>query len=504
MGKVYIVGAGPGDEGLLTIKAKEMLSIADVVLYDNLLNPRILRYCKEDAEKIYVGKQAGKHSFPQEAINQKLVDYSKEGKVVVRLKGGDPLIFGRGSEEALFLTEAGIDYEIIPGITSASGASAYSGIPLTHRNIVTQCIFVTAHEAPNKENSQVQWDLLAKLKNTTIVIYMGARLINKIAEILIENGMSEDTPIAIIHNGTLPEQTTIISNLEKVRSFSADDVKPPVISIIGDTVSLHNKLCWFERKKLFSKRIVITRAEDQADKLYKLLNDEGAWVLLLSSIKAEFSSPKVQLSETLKNKYDWIIFSSANGVRYFFKELFDEGLDSRALFGSKIAVIGSATAEHLGYYGITADFVPSQFTSKSLIEELLAKLDLSNERILRVKGDFENDFIVDYLVKAGACVDACEVYKIKQGEPNIEIINDIIQNGADAFIFTSSSTVVNFFNIMGESALNLLKNATVISIGPITTNKLLEYGITKVYTAAEQSIKGIFEIILGIYSGSAI
>ncbi len=504
MSKVYIVGAGPGDESLITIKARELLSKADIVLYDNLLNPRILSYCKDNAEKIYVGKVAGKHTFPQDEINQMLVKFSKQGKVVIRLKGGDPLIFGRGSEEALYLKESGIDFEIVPGITSASGASAYSGIPLTHRNLVTQSIFVTAHEAPEKDNTQVQWELLAKMKNATIVIYMGAKMLKKIAENLIKNGMDENTPIAIIQNATLPQQKTIASNLKSVLLFSDDYVEPPVISIIGDTAKLHNDLSWFEKKILFGKRIVITRAQDQSNKLYNLLANEGAWVLLLSSIKTEFSAPSALLADLLKNRYDWIIFSSANGVRYFFKELFAEGLDSRSLYGKKIAVIGSATAETLWQYGITADLIPSQYIGKSLIEELSNQILLSNSKILRVKGDFENDYIADSLIQFGADVDLYEVYKIKQGKPDKEVINDIIENGANAVVFTSSSTVVNFFKIIGSNALSVLKEANVISIGPMTTNKLIEYGITHTYTAKEQTVKGIFEKIMEIYSKSAI
>ncbi len=496
-GKVFIVGAGPGDEGLLTIKAKEIMQVADIILYDILSNKDLLSYCKDNAEKIFVGKQAGMHTYPQEEINQMLIEYSMQGKIVVRLKGGDPLIFGRGSEEALQLVNSEVDFEIIPGVTAGSGASTYAGIPLTHRDLVTQCVFVTAHESPDKENSQVPWDLLAKMPNTTLVIYMGAKNIGQIADILINNGMLANTPVAIIRNGTLPQQKTYITVVSEMQNKASEhNIQSPVIILIGPTVGLREYINWFEKKKLFGKRIAITRAVEQSSKLRKMLSDEGAIVLQLSTIKTELTEPAKKLSELLENKFDWIIFSSENGVRYFFRQLFREGLDGRALAGSRIAVIGQATADKLKSYSIMADYIPEKYTSENLIYGLKTIVDLSGKKILRVKGDFEKDFIYESLIENGAKLEICEVYKTLQGNPESDVIKDISNNGADAVIFTSSSTVINFFNMIGKEAIKILNSSKVISIGPITTKTLEKYSVQKIYTAKVQTVEGIIDLLL--------
>jgi uroporphyrinogen III methyltransferase / synthase len=494
--KVYIIGAGPGDCGLITVKGMEKLKIADVILFDKLANPGLLDYAKPNAEIIFVGKEAGLHHVSQDDTIKLLIKKAEEGKIVARLKGGDPFIFGRGSEEAQALKESDIDYEIIPGITAAIGASAYSGIPLTHRNLVTQCVFITAHESQDKDDSQVDWLQLARLKNTTLVLYMGASTLPKTVKELIKGGMNPEKPAAIIENATLAQQRIIIDSLINMpERIIQDNIKPPVIVIIGDTVLFHKDLDWLSSKPLFGKRIVTTRAKDQFQSLFNLLKDEGAIPIPFHTIRTEVIKPDNSLDELFKqNKFDWLIFSSENGVKYFFNNLRKENLDARILNSAKIAVIGSGTARILESFGLIADFIPKKFTSESLTEELPLYYNLKNAKILRIKGDFNNDPLSEGIIKCGATVDTLNVYKIIKETPDEKIINDLTDNPPDAFTFTSSSTVNFFFEILGnESAKTLLNKSKVVSIGPVTTNTLISFGVINIITAEEHTIKGIMD-----------
>lgn len=501
-GKVYLVGAGPGDPDLITIRGMELLKNADVVLYDRLANDSLLKFCSENTELIFVGKEANRHPIPQEEIIKILIEKAKSNNKIIRLKGGDPFIFGRGSEEALALFEKGIEFEVIPGITAGIGASAYSGTPLTHRNIVTQCLFITAHESPEKNESQIQWELLAKLKNTTLVIYMGASTLPQTVEKLLSYGMDSETPSIIVQNATLPSQRHYISKLHLIPDLlKRENIKPPIITIIGETAVFSENLNWFSSKALFGKKIVCTRAEDQSASLTKKLEQNGAFVINFSVIKTKIYKPPQKLTDILSKNYDWVIFSSENGVRYFFNLLFNEKADARVLGKSKVACIGKETAAKIKDYGVIADFVPSAFTSSVFIDEFLKSFELINKKILRVKGDFQKDYILDSLIEKGFYIDPLQVYSIIKSQPDDKIINNLLNNGADAFLFTSSSTVTNFFDIFGHNqALNLLNKSKVFAIGPVTKATLKDFKVKDIIMSATHSIEGLSNTLIQHFS----
>ncbi|MBI5323884.1 MAG: uroporphyrinogen-III C-methyltransferase [Ignavibacteriae bacterium] len=501
-GIVYLVGAGPGDAGLITVKGLNYLKQADVILYDNLSNTFLLSECKADCKKIFVGKKAGLHHVKQDKTIELLIKFAKQGNKIVRLKGGDPLIFGRGSEEAIALKKARIDYEIIPGVTAASGASAYSGIPLTHRNLVTQCVFVTAHEQSDKDSPQVDWKILGKMKNTTLVIYMGVSQIKYVAEKLIKAGMLIDTPAAVIENGTLNSQRTFVTTIKELpKTVESNKVKAPAIFIIGPAVNYNKQLNWFEKKPLNGKRIVCTRAEDQSQSLFNLLNEKGAVVVPFSTIRTEQSNPNLKINSLiLKNKFDWLVFSSENGVHYFFELMKRERLDSRFLYGIKIAAIGSGTGTKLKEYGIVPDFIPKEFTSESLVNELSKKDNLKGKRILRIKGNFMNDPLTEGLTNCGATVTTYEVYKIFPAKPDKQTITELISKKIDAVLFTSMSTVKNFYEILGnKKSKEILNNTLALTIGPVTAGELERRGIEKVHISEDHTIDGIVEELMRIF-----
>lgn len=500
--KVYIIGAGPGDPSLITLKALDRIQFADVILYDRLVNPMILNYNLNNALKINVGKKPDDSSISQQEIIDLIIYYAKQNKIVVRLKGGDPLIFGRGSEEALALENESISYEIISGISAAIGASSYNGIPLTHRNIASQCIFVTAHESDEKLKKQVDWNLIANLRNTTIVIYMGCANLYPIIKKLLLFGLDPDTPAAVVCNATLPYQKTIFSTVAKlVDEVDKSSITNPMITIIGYTINIANELKSIRNKPLFGKRIVTTRAYDQSSYLFEVLNNERAWILPFYTFRTE----KIEIKEDLKllfkkNTFDWIIFTSENGVRYFYDNLYKQKLDSRVFCNTKIAAIGSTTASILKQNGIIPNFIPSHFTSKALFNELFEFENLSKKSILRIMGDYENDYLINTLKTHKADITKLTVYKQIKEHTSTELINNIKSDGADAYLFTSSSTVKLFYEIMGQfSADKLLKDSKVIAIGPVTNEELNKHNIHNVYTAQKHTINGVIEILKRLF-----
>ena len=500
-GIVYLVGAGPGDAGLITVKGMNKLREADVVLYDNLANSRLLSECPAHCEIIFAGKESGHHYVEQNIITELLIRYARKGKKVVRLKGGDPLIFGRGSEEAKALYEAGIEFEIIPGVTAATGVSAYSGIPLTHRNKVVQTVFVTAHEKLNKRSPQVDWQSLGKLKNTTIVIYMGVSQIQNVVNELINAGMKRNTPAAVVEKGTLSEQRTFSTTIAKLPQIvKSNNIRPPSIFIIGDTVNSNKSLNWFESKPLFGKRIVCTRAEEQAQSLINALVEKGAIPIPFSTIKTELSKPKVRIKSLISsNKFDWLIFSSENGVKFFFDLLSKENADSRILNRTKIAVVGTSTGIKLKDYGLIPDFIPNKFTAESLLKEITKKYNLNSKNILRVKGDFRDDTLSDGLIKSGAKVTALEVYKTIKVKPLKAALDELMNSHNNAYLFTSKSTVKNFFEILNEEkSLELLNNSKTLAIGPVTADELKGRGVKKVRISKIHTIDGMVEELVRI------
>lgn len=500
-GKVYIVGAGPGDPNLITLRALSVLRKGDVVLYDRLISPVLLSYCRADSQKIFVGKQPTHHSFTQDEINRMLVEYARQGKTVVRLKGGDPFIFGRGSEEALALVENNIPFEVIPGVTSALGASAYSGIPLTHRNLVTQVVFVTANEDPTKPTSQVDWKLLSELKNATIVVYMGASTLPSLVENLIKNGCSVDTPAAIIMNSTLPTQKCVRGELKDLPSLvEKHSLSSPLLTIIGPTAGISNNLDWFRQKPLFGKRFVTTRSVEQSISLHEKLYEEGAEPIPFPVFDISPITPTPSISNLLSNKFDWIIFTSENGVRHFFELLFKEGKDIRAFGNVKVGAIGKSSANTLRNYGVVADFVPSSFTSRTFIVEFSAKYELAKLSILRVKGNFADDPISENLSKQCKQLTTFEVYKINKIKKTPEEISEIIGSKPDGIIFTASTAVNYFFDVLGtDTASSFLATTKVFAIGPMTERVLRTYGIENAYVAREHTVDGIIELLKYVF-----
>jgi len=496
---VSLIGAGPGDPGLITVKAVDRLKTADVVLYDRLANDELLRYCKPEAELYFVGKEAGIHHVKQEDTISMMIDFAKQGKEVARLKGGDPLIFGRGSEEAIALKEAGLEFEFIPGITAGIGASAYAGIPVTHRNLVTKCVFITAHEDPTKAESQNDWKEIARLTNTTIVIYMGVGNAPEVSKLLIEFGMDSNMPVAIIENGTHTNQRTIVTVLSDVENaISENKINPPALFVISPSVSVKKQIDWFETKPLFGKRIASTRATDQMHSMSSKLEALGAEVIPFSVISTELSIPKDSIKSILEaEKYDWLLFTSENGVRYFFELLENENLDSRVLGCIKIAVIGKGTSARLKEYKLNADFIPINYTSKAMVEELPKSEEVKDKRFLRVKGDFTQDFLTDGLRELGAKVNTVEVYRIRKDKPAENIIGELSDVGCDAVTFTSQSTVNHFIDIFGiDKAKSILKKAVPVAIGPVTAEALTNHGISNYIMAETHTIDGVINCIL--------
>jgi len=402
-GTVYLVGAGPGDPDLITVKAVECLKQADVVIYDFLAAPKLLKYAREDAEVIYVGKKGGDHTLPQDKINELIAEKAKEGHMVVRLKGGDPFIFGRGGEEAEILAQAGIPFEIVPGVTSAIAAPAYAGIPLTHRRYNTSVAFITGHEDPTKEESTIDWSKLATGVGT-LVFLMGVKNLPSITENLIAAGRDPKTPVALVRWGTTPRQVTLTGTLETiVADVKAAGLKPPSIIIVGEVIELRETLNWFEKRPLLGKTVVVTRARAQASDLVDKLSDLGAECLECPTIKVVPPDDWGHLDAAIDNleTYDWLIFTSVNGVSYFFERLYEKGLDVRAVKDVRTAAIGPATAKRLGDFGLKSDIIPKTYQAESVVEAF-EKEDMEEKRVLLPRAKEARPILPVELVKLGA------------------------------------------------------------------------------------------------------
>ena len=501
-GKVYLVGAGPGDCGLLTVKGLEKLKIADVVVYDRLINNELLSFCKEECEKIFVGKESGYHPIKQEKITEILLNKSKAGNIVVRLKGGNPFVFGRGSEEAIALKKAGIDFEIIPGITSGLAAPIYSGIPITQRGLITQCVFVTAHECPDKPGTQVDWEKLAKLKNTSLVIYMGASRIEAISQKLIEYGMNPGTPAAVVENGTLPNQRTITARLDHItEEFKKENFHAPAIIMISPAISLRDEISWFEKKRLLNKRIVISGEKDQQDELYHHLSDLGAEVLKLSLIKKKIKNPDINLPELfLKNNFEWVCFTGESEVKSFFELLKEKKSDARIFGNKKIASIGSGTAKTLESFGLTPDYTRDELSSALSTDSFKNKYKMNGHDLLWIKNFNGQALVPDEFRGMGKKVRAVEVCEYQPDNPEPGIVDEIKNNGADVFIFTNKSAIENFFNVLGyEKTKEILNNKKVIATDPVSAEALTGKGIVNVIVSSKQSAQSICEAVYDLF-----
>jgi uroporphyrinogen III methyltransferase/synthase len=500
--KVYLVGAGPGDPGLITVKGIECIQNADVIIHDYLAAPALLKHARKSAELIYVGKKGGNHTLSQDEINALIVEKAKSGGTVTRLKGGDPYIFGRGAEEAEVLFKAGISFEIVPGVTSAIAAAAYAGIPLTHRKLASTLAFVTGHEDPDKEETGINWSSLATGIGT-LVFFMGVKNLLNITKSLIDHGKSPDTPIALIRWGTTPAQKTVSGTLDTiVEKARVAGLKAPAIIVVGEVVNLRQTLKWFEDRPLLGKRIVVTRARQQASDLVRLLSDQGAECLEYPTIKIMPPKDPEVLKQAVENlsAYDWIVFTSVNGVIYFFEQLFDAGKDVRALGRMQTAAIGPATAERLLEFGLTSDIVPETYRAESVVEAF-EKVKLKGTKILLPRAREARPILPKELTKMGATVDEIPAYEtLKAVENTADLVQKLKDNQIDLITFTSSSTVKNFKALLPvENFTELIQGVTIASIGPITSDTAAELGFDVHITAESYTIPGLVEAILQNY-----
>ncbi len=499
-GKVYLVGAGPGDPGLITVKGLECIQNAEVIIYDYLASPALLKYAPKNVELIYVGKKGGDHTLPQDGINALIAEKAGQGKIVTRLKGGDPFIFGRGGEEAEILVNAGIPFEIVPGVTSAIAAPAYAGIPLTHREFTSTVAFVTGHEDPTKDESSIDWASLAKGIGT-IVFLMGVKNLPNIVRHLTENGMNPETPVALVRWGTTSEQVTLTGTLENIAErVKAAGLKAPAIIVVGEVVKLRDTLKWFENRPLMGKRIVVTRAREQASDLLKQLSDLGADCLECPTIKVMPPEDWTRMDAAIDrlSDYDWIVFTSVNGVKFFFNRLFEKGKDVRALHKMHTASIGPATAKKLLEFGLNSDIVPETFQAES-VAEAFKNESIKGKKILLPRAEEARPVLPVELAKMGATVDEVTAYCTKQDSENAEmLVSGLAEKSIHIVTFTSSSTVKNFRKLLpaGDAEFKqLMQGVTVASIGPITSDTAKELGFDVHITAESFTIPGLCKAI---------
>lgn len=509
IGKVYLVGAGPGDPGLITLRGKYLLGKADVVVYDYLANVKLLQHVPEQAEKIYAGKKGGvKHTHTQEEINQMLVDHARMGKIVVRLKGGDPFIFGRGGEEIERLSQEGIAFEVVPGVTSATAAATYAGIPITHRGYTASVVFLTGHEDPTKPDSNVDWEKLATGAGT-IVVYMGIKNMPVIVDNLIRHGRDPKTPVAVVRWASTPKQKSVVGTLDTIcEVVNEAGIRPPSLIIIGDVVKLRDTIDWFEKRPLFGKRIIVTRTREQASELVAGLEENGADCLEYSTINIEPVESYDILDDELERlgEYHWILFTSINGARFFFKRLYDRGMDARDLKGPSIAVVGKATADVLLEYGIKADLMPETFTGEGLAQTLLDK-GVEGRNVLIPRAVKAREILPETLRGAGAQVVVAPIYmNVPPRGRKEELRAEFEGNDVDMVTFTSSSTVRNFLTMIDaenqEDLLELMKNVKIAAIGPITAKTVIDSGLVVDVQPDEYTIPGMIQAIVNYYSSN--
>jgi uroporphyrinogen III methyltransferase/synthase len=498
-GKVFLVGAGPGDPGLVTVRGKQLIDSADAVVYDALANMALLPPRARETghpELFYVGKRAAaKDSVSQEEINALLIRLAREGKRVVRLKGGDPFVFGRGGEEAQSLNDATVAFEVVPGITAGIAAPAYAGIPVTHRGLSTSVTFVTGHEDPGKHSTQTNWSALAK-SGGTIVLYMGVKTLPAIADALIAGGMPGEIPAAAIQWGTHAKQRTVVATLETIAARAEEErMSVPVITIIGWSVVLRDELGWFERRPLFGRRVVVTRASQQAHALSDKLRELGADVLEMPATQiARLDLAPLRASFDRLAEIDWLFFTSQNAVAIFWEQLLGGGRDARALAGVKVGAIGPATAGALLEHGIAVDLVPSRFVAESLLEVLQTRTDVAGSHALFVTAEGARDVLPEGLRELGASVEIIEAYRsIPDGEGAERLAKQIESDRVDIVTFTSGSAVRGYIDAVGEDVAVKVPGA---SIGPQTSDAMREAGIEVRYEAREATIDGLVAAIV--------
>jgi uroporphyrinogen III methyltransferase / synthase len=497
LGKVYLVGAGPGDPGLITVRGRQLIDDADAIVYDAGANRDLLPPDAVDTgspELYFVGKRGDKKSLSQEDINDLLVKLAREGKRVVRLRGGDPLLFGRGGEEAQALNDSSIEFEIVPGITAGIAAPAYAGIPVTHRGIASSVTFVSGHEQPGRLATQTNWTALAEAGGT-IVVYMGVKTLPQIAAALIEGGMPAEMPVAAIQWGTLAKQKTVIATLDTIADRAVEaGVTAPVITVIGYPVILREEMNWFESRPLFGKRIVVTRAAAQAAPLSEKLQELGAEVIEMPATRiARLDLGPLRDAIALIREYEWLIFTSQNGVAIFWEQLLGAGLDARVLAGIRIAAVGPATAGALLEHGIIVDVIPEKFIAESLLEKIAERDDVSGARFLYVTAEGSREVLPEGLEALGAKVERIFAYRsINDGTGGKRLALALESGEVDLVTFTSASSVRGYVDAVGE---DLARRAQAASIGPATTAALSAAGIELRTEAKESTIDGLVQAI---------
>ncbi|MBI5177714.1 MAG: uroporphyrinogen-III C-methyltransferase [Nitrospinae bacterium] len=495
-GKVYLIGAGPGDLGLITVRGMELIKTCDIIVYDYLANPRLLESARPDAEIIYVGKKGGDHTLPQEEINKLLVKRVKEGKTIARLKGGDPYVFGRGGEEAEELIEAGAAFEVVPGVTSGVAGPAYAGIPITHRSCTSTMAFITGHEDPTKDDTAIQWDKIATGIGT-LVFYMGVKNLPDITKNLMKHGRSPKTPVALVRWGTMPNQQTWIGTLETIAAIAErEKVAPPTLIVVGEVVNLRGKLNWFEKKPLFGRRIIVTRARAQASGFSQKLEELGASVIEFPTIETTAPESWDALDKAISSagNYDWLIFTSVNGVGYLLQRLRETGRDIRELAGPKICAIGKKTAEAVEATGMRVVLVPDEFRAEGILATIG---DVKGKKVLIPRAEEAREVLPEELAKRGAQVDVVTAYRTVRPQAKKDAVMEAVRDGkVDMVTFTSSSTVSNFAGMFADDELKeVIAKVKAASIGPVTTETAKKFGFTLACEPAEYTIEALTQSI---------
>lgn len=503
-GKVYLVGAGPGDPGLITLKGLHCLEKADIIIYDHLVDKGFLNKVRQEVELIHVGKQPKAHLMSQEQINALLVAKARQGKIVVRLKGGDPFVLGRGGEEAEALAAEGIPFEVVSGVTAAIAAPAYAGIPVTHRGLSSSFAVVTGHESSPEFRSRIAWDKIATGVDTLIFV-MGVANLASITAQLIENGRSSATPVALVQWGTTSRQRVVEGTLVDIASRVREaNIGPPAVLIVGKVVELRHKLRWFENKPLFGKRILVTRSREQAGALSEILSLEGAETVEMPTIEIEPALSQEHLDDVLSrlSEFHWLLFTSVNGVKGFFNHLHQHGLDSRKLYGLKVCSIGEATATVLRKYGIQADLIPPEYSSHGILA-CLKEVGIKGKRLLLLCSQMTNQELVHGLSEMGAEAEPVMVYRtLPAGRGDSKVKELLIKEEVDVVTFTSPSTVRGLITLM-EGNVEALNKTVIACVGPVTAAAAVESGLRVDVIARKYTINGLVEALVERYRKEA-
>ncbi|MDA8083082.1 MAG: uroporphyrinogen-III C-methyltransferase [Nitrospiraceae bacterium] len=492
-GIVYLVGAGPGDIGLLTVKGLRCLQKAEAVIYDFHLNAQILNYIRHDAEFIYAGKRGGHHTMTQDEINAAIVEKAKEGKIVCRLKGGDPFVFGRGGEEAQVLARAGIPFEVVPGVSSSVAAPAYAGIPLTHRLYSSSFAVIPGYEDTTKEESSIDWAKLATGVGT-LVFLMAVKNIDSLTARLIAHGRRPDTPVAVIRWGTRSDQRTLVSTLKDIAAeVRENEIRPPAVMVIGDVVNLRQELSWYEKKPMFGQRILVTREHSEG---FDLLEEEGAEVVLFPTVEVVPPADWNELDACLDriSTYDWLVFTSANGVKYFFGRMIEKEIDIRELKGIRLCAIGPKTALEMKKYGVKVDLVPEEFRAEGLIEVFTKGRGKTLEgiRILLPRAEKAREIFPEKVRELGGVIDVPVTYRAVRPEHHGKRLRRFLKEGRVTLItFTSAATFHNFREIMGEDADEMLSRVAIAVIGPVTARAVEKAGLRVSIMPKEATVEAL-------------